>query len=59
MSSVAMGGEEWEPPGDPLTPGHQDDLLERREGQHWGEAGLQAGLVWLRKSVLANRQFCL
>lgn len=57
MSSVAMGGEGWEPPRDPLTPGYQGALLDRKEGQCWGEAGGQASLVWLRKSVLANWQY--
>ena len=50
---MATDGEGWGPPGDPLTPGHQDALLERREGKHWGKACVQAGLVWLRKFVLA------
>lgn len=59
MSSVATDGEGWEPPGDPLTLGHQDALLERRERQCWGKAGL----VWLRKSVpaidsFASEAFC-
>lgn len=33
VSSGAMDGEGWGPPGDPVTLEHQDVLPERREGQ--------------------------
>lgn len=56
VSSGAMDGEGWGPPRDPLTPGHQDTLLERRAALGLGTCTNNHDLV---KKICSSSQLAV